>query len=309
MSTALILSDEKPGHLNQSVALASMMKWDTHIVPVHFKHSAAKSASYLLDRLQLYTPALLTPLSALSKPDVIISTGSATFYANQLLAKRWRIPNIAILYPRGYRLDFHHIFCPAYDNPPNQSNITALPINLSYADATWYRQQAETFQQHHHKTEKESVGIVIGGNSRRASIQPDQIKAQLTEIFERTPEQEHWLTTSRRTPPSIIALLKTFPFDYQLIWHEGAYNPLPAFIETCQHLFITADSASMMSEAVSHGNAAVTTLPVLYRAPDDKLQRFVSQLEAAGCVTSLQNASTRTNKKINLQPLIEKALG
>lgn len=308
MKTALILSDEKPGHLNQSLALARIMKWETQIVPVRFKSAAAKSASYLLDRLHIYSTSLLTPLADHPKPDIIISTGSETYYANKLLAKKWGIPNVAILYPRGYRLDYHHIFAPAYDNPPMQHNITPLPINLSHADAEWYRQQAEEFRTHHHKAVQKSVGIVIGGNSHRASIEAGQLEKQLTEIFKRTPDHEHWLTTSRRTPPEIIALLKSFAFDYQLIWEKSAYNPLPAFIESCEHLFITSDSASMISEAVSYGETSVTALPVTYRSQKDKLQRFIEQLEKNGLIASLPTDAMTANKKVNLRPIIEKAL-
>ena len=67
---------------------------------------------------------------------------------------------------------------------------------------------------------------------------------------------------SRRTPSNIISIIKTYPFEYMLIWSQDAFNPPARFYCTCDHLYLTADSASMISEAVSFGSASVNLLPV-----------------------------------------------
>ena len=80
---------------------------------------------------------------------ILLSLQDQPLFMRIKLKPQWMIPNIAILLPRGYRLDFTHIFAPAYDHPPHRANITPLPINLTQSDAQWYHQQTELFRTHH----------------------------------------------------------------------------------------------------------------------------------------------------------------
>ncbi len=78
MKRALIISDGKPGHFNQSVAFCKHLGLDYEIIEVAYKSKTHKALSYLLDRLGIYTQRLYA--SSL-KPhasclDLIVSTGS-----------------------------------------------------------------------------------------------------------------------------------------------------------------------------------------------------------------------------------------
>ena len=53
MSTALILSDGKPGHENQSKALAEGLGFSFRILPCVYPKKAKKTLSYLCDHLGL----------------------------------------------------------------------------------------------------------------------------------------------------------------------------------------------------------------------------------------------------------------
>ena len=307
MTKALILNDQKPGHLNQSIALATLMNWEYHVADIEFKNRSAKTISYLFDQLLIKAPTLYKFLPKNNSYDLIISAGSTTFYANKILSMQWMIPNIAILLPRGYRLSFTHIFAPAYDHPPHRANITPLPINLTQSDAQWYHQQTELFRAHHPNQEKPAIGVAIGGNSKHATLDSDNLRKQLDEIFNRHAGHVFWVTTSRRTPSDIISLIKTYPFEYMLIWSQDAFNPLPAFIATCDHLYLTADSASMISEAVSFGSASVNLLPVNFHAKS-KLHIFTQQLCKEGYVNCTNNTMATETSKVHLQELIKTTL-
>ena len=88
MKKALIISDDKPGHVNQSLALARMMRWEVEITPVRFKNRVNKPKSYGMDACALYSPSLLEPIVMPSeRPDIIISAGSQTYYANKYLSR------------------------------------------------------------------------------------------------------------------------------------------------------------------------------------------------------------------------------
>jgi mitochondrial fission protein ELM1 len=308
MTKALILSDQKPGHLNQSISLARLMGWEYDVFDVRYKSRSAKTMSYLYDRLLIRVPKLYENLPEMNSYELIISAGSDTFYANKILASNWKVPNLALLYPRGYRLNFSHIFCPDYDRPRERSHITALPVSLSCIEPNWYREKAVAFIKNQHQPQRASIGIVIGGTSGRSKIDPHQLREQIATIFEKYPEHEHWVTTSRRTAPEIDALLQEFPFEYRLIWSQNPHNPLPAFIELCEQLYITADSASMISEAVSYGNSSVTAIETQLPKKKHKLNEFIHGLIREGYLNDMDTVSNTSTKKIDIKPLIKKAL-
>ena len=100
MTKALILNDKKPGHLNQSIALAQLMRWEYDVVDIEFENRSAKIISYLYDQLLIKAPQLYKSLPKNNCYNLIISAGSTTFYANKILSGEWMIPNIALLFPR-----------------------------------------------------------------------------------------------------------------------------------------------------------------------------------------------------------------
>ena len=63
---AIILTDGKAGHENQSKAFARALGLDFELVPVKFKSPFHKALSYLFDRLGVRTVGLLQGLDGLS---------------------------------------------------------------------------------------------------------------------------------------------------------------------------------------------------------------------------------------------------
>lgn len=303
MKRALIVSDGKPGHVNQSIALCSYLNLSPAILEVRYRSRAKKTFSYLLDRLNIYSEALFSnPLDIPKEaPAAIVATGSTTYYAAKLLARKLCTPSIAILYPNGYRLNFSHILCPAYDHPPKQPHIIELPLNLCHASSSFFEQAQKEFAKRH-TAKKPAVGVIIGGPNAISTIDPDALKQQLKQLFELTPEREHWVTTSRRTPPEIEALVEQFPFDYTLINSRDTYNPIPAFIDRCERIFLTSDSASMMSECASFGRAFIEILLNRQLKTPNKFEAFIRQLEAENAAHLFDGSLGESNQKIQLAP-------
>jgi mitochondrial fission protein ELM1 len=306
---ALIISDGKPGHFNQSIALCKNLGIEYAVMEVAYRSKSAKACSYALDRLDVYTKRLFsTDLHITdSKFDLLISTGSTTYYANKIVAKELGIPNIAIMHPKGYRLNFSHIFCPAYDHPPKQANITELPLNLCAADSRFFQEKTADFALKHQQKGK-AVGIIIGGNNSISELDAEKLKIQLEQIFRLTEGCERWVSTSRRTPKEIEALIESLPFDYKLINSRDAYNPIPAFIQNCERLFVTSDSASMISECASFGTAKVEVLMNRQLKSPNKFEALIHGLEAKSAVHIFDGTLGRNDVKINLIPLLKKAL-
>ena len=308
---ALILTDGKPGHENQSVALCRHLGLNYEITTVSYPWKPAKALSYLFDRLGLYTDRLFKTAdyrSPIADCDLVISTGSTTFYPNKVVARKLGIPNIAILNPKGYRLDFTRILCPAYDHPPKRANIIELPLNLCAADPSFFTTKTDEFKKIYKPAKPTAVGFIIGGPNAVSTIDAAALKEQLERAFALTEECERWVTTSRRTPSDVEAVIESLPFDYRLINSRDPYNPVPAFIQLCDRLFVTSDSASMISECASFGNAAVEVLVNRQLKTPNKFEELIQGLENLNAVHIFDGSLGSADQKINLLPLLKERL-
>lgn len=308
---ALLLTDGKPGHENQSVALCRHLGLDYEKVSVSYPWKPAKALSYFFDRIGFYTEKIFASGEwrvASSGFDFVLSTGSTSFYPNKVLARKLGIPNIAILNPKGYRPDFTKILCPAYDHPPKRDNIIELPLNLCAADPAFFVEKAAEFKTKHTQRKPSAAGFIIGGPNAVSTLDAEKIKKQLEQAFALTEGCERWVTTSRRTPADVEAVIESFPFDYRLINSRDPYNPVPAFIQLCDRLFVTSDSASMISECASFGAASVEVLMNRQLKTPNKFEELIQGLEKLNAVHVFDGTLGSANQKIDLSSLLKENL-
>ena len=298
----LIVSDGKAGHENQSRALCAGLGVSCEVTRLAYHSRAAKAASYLWDRLGLRSRKGfdLTPYEG--KFDAVIGTGSSTFYPVKVLARKLKVPAAAVLYPRGYRLDFDCIVAPEFDRPPALPNIVQLPVNLTHTNADFYEKGVAAFRQRHTPA-RPAVGLIIGGPNPFARMEADDMARQFDRIFAATEGCERWITTSRRTPHAVEDLVDRLPFDFKLIFSRDQFNPIPAFVMLCETLFVTSDSTGMISEAVTRGNARVEILMNL-RRQHSKFSRLVQNLERDDYVHVFHGTLGNARRKIDLAPAL-----
>ena len=120
---AIILTDGKAGHENQSRAFARALGYDFDVVEVRFASRFRKAASYLLDRLGVCWGGAFRDFADMKELAgrgyaAVIGTGSGVFYAVKTVARRLGARCGVVLYPRGYRLSgFDCVLAPAFDRP------------------------------------------------------------------------------------------------------------------------------------------------------------------------------------------------
>ena len=270
---AIVLTDGKAGHENQSKAFARALGLDFQLVPVKFKSPFHKMLSYLFDRLGIRTVGLLQGLEVFnaetqrrrekgaresSQPGtVVIGTGSGTFYAAKSLARK--IPGAkcgVVLYPRGYDLSsFDCILAPSFDNPEKRPNVVEIPANLVANDADFYEKGVAAFKERYQGATDNLVGVIVGGPNKCSAMTVEWMKSRLDEIFA----------------------------AYKLIYSKDHFNPIPAFVQLAKRLYVTAESTGMLSEACTFGKAEVVALDNLKPGPH-KFRRFVENLRVAGYV-------------------------
>ena len=294
MDKVLILTDGKAGHENQSRAFARALGCEPELLPIQFRSPIAKALSYLLDLFGILTLRLFKPFSQSQNQVIsqsqgfraVLGTGSGTFYAAKAIAHRLGVPCGVVLYPRGYRLaGFDCILAPSFDRPDNVPNVIPIPANLVASDAAFYEAGVKAFRERHAPSDRPAVAVIVGGPNKCSTMSADWMRAQLESIFAKYGPANHefWVTTSRRTPPEVEAVVDSFPFDYKLLYSRDHFNPIPAFVSLASVIFVTAESTGMISEVCTFGTAEVEVLDNLKSGPH-KFRRFIDDLRSAGHV-------------------------
>ena len=304
----LILTDGKAGHENQSKAFARALGCDFDLVEIHFKSAFHKFLSYLFDHLGIHTLSLFAnhePRTTNHDYAAVLGTGSGTFYAAKALARQLGVKCGVVLYPRGYRIaSFDCVLAPAFDRPAPAPNVITIPVNLVASDEAFYDAGTEAFRARYTPSEKPAVAVIVGGPNKSSTLTADWMGTQLDQIFTDTPDSEHWVTTSRRTPPEVEAVVDSFPFDYKLLYSKDHFNPIPAFVKLARTLYVTAESTGMISESCTFGTAEVRVLDNLNPGPH-KFRRFVEDLVRGGYVdgarkVDLSEQFARARQLLNL---------
>ena len=312
MGKVLILTDGKAGHENQSKAFARALGCEFDLVEIHFRSKLAKALSYLLDWLGVLNTNL-TDLTDSTKRDyvAVIGTGSGTFYAAKAVAKKLGVKCGVVLYPRGYDVrSFDCVLAPAFDRPKAAANVIEIPANLVANDEAFYSKGIEDFKAHYGKCSNGGMlecsnaeAVIIGGPNKCSTMTPEWMKAHLDAIFNSKPQTsnlkpEFWVTTSRRTPPDVEAVVDSYPWNYKLLYSKDHFNPIPAFVKLAKKLYVTAESTGMLSEACTFGSAEVVALDNLNPGPH-KFRRFVDDLRKGGYVDG--------NRKVDLSAQFARA--
>jgi len=125
--------------------------------------------------------------------------------------------------------------------------------------------------------------VLIGGKSKRQDISDErarEISHSLVAV-QRETGGTLMVTLSRRTSPAARTQFRTWLAPHSAIFYEdeGA-NPYPAILGAADHIFVTADSVNMATEASATGK------PVHILAVDGaagNLNRFHQSLARRGC--------------------------
>lgn len=236
MLNVWIISDGKPGHLNQSLGLVEALQ-------------RLRPGRVSIHQLAPLTPwrALLTGLTArrpstsAGVPDLIIGAGHRTHLSLLALGRAHGAKTVVLMRPSLPLSWFDLALIPEHDQPAPRANVVATVGALN-------RMQPAAQQR------PGSGMLLIGGPSKHFIWDEAAVLAQVAALVKSSPRG--WLlTTSRRTPDSFLPALADLqltdldvvPFDQTdaqwLVTH------LPAQ-EVC---WVTNDSVSMVYEALSAG--------------------------------------------------------
>ncbi len=272
----LLLSDGLPGHANQSRGLVSWLsqRYSCMVeeldVSLRFRPLARVLLPCLLHGGRLgaaITPGFYRTAPSLSQvPGLIISAGGNTSFLNVALAQRWQIPNVFLGSKR--RLHSDDFAAHLTLEPTGEPNNIVMTLAPTLVDPQQLQHKGQELRSTLGLAAEEKLNMVaIGGNG--AGYQYDsQSVQQLVQLM----VQEHhrtgrrWLlTTSRRTGAALEQQLKgAIPAELladAVWWSEAPRKVMAAYMGAADMLFVTADSMSMIAEAIASTRPTVVLQP------------------------------------------------
>ena len=146
-----------------------------------------------------------------------------------------------------------------------------------------------------YKPQRKSIGFIIGGPNSCFEM-GDEILKQIEAVRAQFADCEFALTTSPRTPRATESALEKLSWDYSVIYSREPVNPIGDFLAQCEWVFISEDSVSMISEAASNGSANVAILSLKRKDAHNKFDDFISALVSTGHARRYDEALKKTAK-------------
>ncbi len=260
-------SDGKAGHDNQSRGLAEALARLQPVEPVTLNPLPPLNA--LSGFLRGYLPIW----NQQPAPDLLIGAGHRT-HLSMLAARRARGGKAVVLMRPSLPLRlFDLCLIPEHDMPPLRPNVLATrgALNRIFPSKT---------------LESDRGLLLIGGPSAHFSWNDAAVCQQIAAIIAADPAIAWTLTTSRRTPSSFLDALTAVssPGLSVVPVTQTGLEWLPAQLARAGQVWVTADSVSMIYEALTAGaKVGVLTVPQLR---PNRISRGLDRLIQAGWLTA-----------------------
>lgn len=272
MLTIWVIDEGSLGHLSQSAGLAEGLAKITpsQIVIIRGRSKLrgwqrpfvqwmmGKQGKPLPSRLLKRVVDLKIP-EQVSSPDLIISSGGKSVFAARTLSRQHRAPYVYI----GERKPFPAAWFDLVLSPvPGESSSNSLDIELIPTPVS-----PQTLMEHGF-VQPDTWCMIVGGASRSHLYEVKDwvsLACQMNDIALR--ESIRWcVTTSRRTGKRAESLIRDHldpKFLNEAVWwsDETKDKSLQNLMAMSEVLFVTQDSITMVTEAVSAGKPTVVVRP------------------------------------------------
>ncbi len=259
-------SDGKAGHDNQTRGLAEALirLRSVEVVTLDPLPLFAALKSLLLGRQTIW--------NGLPAPDLLLGAGHRTHWSLLAARRAYGGRVIVLMRPSLPLRLFDLCLIPEHDAPPSRPNVLATrgALNRIQASST---------------LESDRGLVLIGGPSAHFGWDDAALRQHIAAIVAADPAMRWTLTTSRRTPPRFLESVSSMADARLTVVPVAATGPnwLPAQLARAGQAWVTADSVSMVYEALTSG-AAVGVLEVPQQR-SSRISRGLDHLAADGWVT------------------------
>lgn len=279
-----VLADDRPGNSNQAIGVAEALGWPFEIKRLAY-NPLARLPNVLLG-------ASLAGLGRIARqalrrpwPDVVIASGRRTAPVARWIRRRKAGCFLVQLMWPGSDRDLDLVIVPEHDGrrpAPNLFTTVGAPHRVT--PSTLARARTRIAPALTHLPRPYVVGLV-GGPSRHAAFGPEDARSLAWAAAGLASGRggSVLLSTSRRSGRAVEHALEELDLPAPVWLHRfssGGENPYLGLLGQADAVFVTADSASMVTEACASGKPVFLMRPRGWRG--GKLERLHQRLEAQG---------------------------
>jgi mitochondrial fission protein ELM1 len=302
----LVIKDDKPGHYNQSEGLVLILKEiysnsNIEYIEIEIKNKISrKILRFFLNRF----PQLFKSIKSFRylnffykkfsipkmKPDLIISTGGNTSNFNVWLALGYNSKNLLNGALRGLKEELFTYITTVIDlGYKNQIILDVAPNTITKEKLL--EKSIEFSKLYNLDIDQKYYSLLIGGDGAGYKYN-DRFYDELIDFVEKVSKEKKikWLiTTSRRTPlfveNKLEEKLKNY-CSYLVSYNKKEEKVLLAFFGLSEAVFVTEESSSMISEAVSTLKS-VYTIGVENSNPDKNYKTILDKFVKNDFITRI----------------------
>jgi len=279
---ALLLSQGMHGMVSQVEGLAKGLK-------LGFKHQTVK-----LKPFWNFIPPKFTPISEnlltekfVCDSKIIISCGRKSVIPSIALKRRFgkEIFNIHIQDPKVSLKNFDLIVCPEHDNL-NGDNVLKTKGSIHYLTKKEIAENSKYLRINREK--KKTVAFIIGGPNKHYNFSEKEIHFVFNKVKALfTPDKYKIIVIpSYRTPELVIKkAFNTFSFNHHVVKEINKKAYLSS-LAIADHIIVTCDSTSMISEAALTGKPVYIAMMKAKRF-SRRFVNFYSQFNKLGITKEL----------------------
>lgn len=293
------LSEGVAGHDGQVLGVIKTLRdagYDvlTKTVSVRWKIHLLRGLLRLISRkLSKYPNFISTKLilfcykfSSVNEVDVIISGGANLAPLNLAISKTLKVKNIHLSTPRDWKISDFSAYITMSKVSTSPSNLVPEIVPNQFDPKTCKDLGTKFIYEKGIEGIKFSL-LVLGGDG----IGYTYTKKEWIEILDNfssyceSKESSPLFITSRRTPKEIEDLIKhRYDVSMSVLFHsEKARGKFDHLLYIADDIFVTEDSSTMISEAVSSGKKVASIFPQNIKAPDKYLQ-IIKKYESLGFI-------------------------
>ncbi|AFT71925.1 Protein containing DUF1022 [Alloalcanivorax dieselolei B5] len=273
-----LLNDGKAGHVNQLRGLGERLETlcGAQLIWLSCREYRVSPWRAVMGR----APAIDAPA-----PTIIIAAGSGTHTLLMACRRQYDAMTVVLMRPSfpGRWADLKVI--PEHDNPPARGDILTT-------------QGAITAVHPNPALIGESRGLIlVGGESPHFQWDSEAIYQQLQTLSRDYPHWQWAVTSSRRTPPALVARLQQLTQPNVRFFHheQTPVDWLPQQLRQSRVAWVSPDSVSMLYESLTAG--VLTGMLELHPGGKKRVVDGVRKLQQRGLVAAWQQRHTLMEAK------------
>ncbi len=276
IKTCWIVTEGIAGTENQCLGVAEALGITAEVKRISLKQPWKALSPFLkLEQSWSFSPALSAPW-----PDLLIASGRKSIAASRYIKKMsdGKTFTVQIQDPRIDPDNFDLVVVPKHD-PTRGGNVlvtTAAPNRITPEKLDTATKQFAQFE----KFGLPRIAVLIGGTSKAYTMTPEITRRLAKQL--KSVEGTLMITASRRTGAENEKILQDALKDSgHYIWDGSGENPYFGFLAWADIILVTADSASMLSEACTTGKP-VYMIPLDGGHP--RIDKLHENLRQSGCL-------------------------